>query len=290
MKADRPSNTARVIAAATILLASEQHAPDPVAPGAAGLCEKFLAEDAVSRLLAASARNPSTRWFWRWIERLTLPGIIHHYWHRKQWIEIRCRRAIQQGFRRILVVGAGFDTLGVRLAQESAEFEVIEVDHPATQAVKRSALVRGGLPLPANLRFTSIDLTTGGIPLPHPNGESTVFILEGVLMYLREQDVIRLLNRIREETAGQTLVIFSFMTRWPDGGSGFRPRSRMIETWLSWCKEPFTWSFEPERMEEFLLAHGFRLVEMALTREIWGDSWVEGGMLEGENLVVCEPT
>ena len=187
------------------------------------------------------------------------------------------------------MIGAGFDTLGIRLARESDQLEVIEMDHPATQAVKRSALERSGLEVPPNLRFTTIDLTRETDPLPCTDGIATIYILEGVLMYLPEQDVVRLLERIREVSTGRALVIFSFMTRWPNGDSRFSPRSRLIELWLNWSNEPFTWSMEPEKMKEFLSAHGFRLVEMVLTREFSDELGMEGAMLEGENLVVCEP-
>jgi methyltransferase (TIGR00027 family) len=289
MKADRPSSTAIVIAASTILLASEKHDPDPVAPGAAELCGLFLSEIAAGRWLTASARDPRTRRFWRWVERNTLPGIIHHYWRRKRWIEARCRRAIAEGHERVVVIGAGFDTLGVRLAREFGKIEIIEMDHPATQAAKRSALGRGGMEAPVNLRFTAADLTADDNRLPAADEKATVYILEGVLMYLPEQTVAGLLKAIRDGARGRTLVIFSFMTRWPDRSCGFRPHSRLVEHWLAWSKEPFTWALAPERMTDFLTNHGFRLVEMALPREFSNDPRNEEIPLEGENLVVCEP-
>lgn len=53
--------------------------------------------------------------------------------------------------------------------------------------------------------------------------------------------------------------------------------------------EPFTWALQPEAMQDFLAAHRFRLVEMALTRQFSDPSAIRTSMLEGENLVVCEP-
>ena len=84
-------------------------------------------------------------------------------------------------------------------------------------------------------------------------------------------------------------IIFSFMSKWPDGGSGFRPHSWLIERWLAWRNEPFMSAFDPHAVQDFLAAHGFRLVEMALTRQFTEPTTTRGPMLEGENLVVCEP-
>lgn len=115
----------------TILLASEERTADLVPPQAAKLCDVFLSTSRADRALAASARQPVTRSLWQGLERLVLPGIMAHYWHRKRWIEQWCRRGIADGCTRIVVLGAGFDTLGCRLAQEFSGLQVIEIDHPA---------------------------------------------------------------------------------------------------------------------------------------------------------------
>lgn len=281
MKTNRASSTARGIAASTILLAAEPHQPSLVAEGARELCEVFLSGSLTDRLLAASARHLLTRCFWRWLERHTLPGIIFHYWHRKRWIEKQCRFAIAEGFTRVVVVGAGFDTLGIRLSREFEELEVIEIDHPATQEVKRSSLASNDIALAENFQFSAIDLRHD--PLPIHDTKPTIFILEGLLMYLPEEDVSRIFRAMRRSPCDRVRIIFSFMTRWPDGGLGFRPHSRMVERWLSWSKEPFTWAIAPEAIPDFLTANGLHCSVMALTREFSDSS------LEGENLVVCEP-
>ncbi len=63
-------------------------------------------------------------------------------------------------------------------------------------------------------------------------------------MYLPEQDVSRLFRALWKSPLDRVRLIFSFMSRWPDGGSGFRPRSGWIERWLTWSEEPFMWAIE----------------------------------------------
>ena len=284
MKPGKASGTAKVIAAATLLLDSEGATPNPIAPGAAELCRVCLSTSWSDRLLAASAAHPTTSWLWRWIERRTHPGIIDHYWNRKRWIERLCREAIDDGYGRIVIPGAGFDTLGIRLAREFDHLEVMEIDHPATQQGKLDAMRRNSVPLPRNLHFISADLSKDGLPRLAPTEASSVFILEGLLMYLGEDTIHRLFGTLRTMPVPRLRMIFSFMTRWPDGTCGFHPRSRWIDRWLKRRGELFSWSLAPDRLPTFLAAHGFSCDEMRSTRQLAESA----GPLDGENLVVCE--
>ncbi|MES2922850.1 MAG: class I SAM-dependent methyltransferase [Verrucomicrobiota bacterium] len=288
MKVASASSTAKVIAASTILLAGERNPSNEVAPGAAELCRIFLSTNLSDRCLAACAGQRHARRILRLLERMTLPGIIAHYWRRKRWIEHRCRMAIEGGFERIVILGAGFDTLGMRLSTEFARLEVVELDHPATQRVKRTALANNLIPLPGNFRLCEVDLTREKLPVTAGADKPTVFIIEGLLMYLSEDDVSTLFDRLHECAPPGTRVIFSFMSRWPDGGSGFRPHSRLIDWWLRVKHEPFTWAIEPEAIDSFLASGNFKLMEMALAHELDPRANLQPGSLKGENLVICE--
>ena len=290
MKADQASTTAKVIAASTILLASDARTGGLVAPDAADISRQLLSGTRADRLFAASARWPPTRMMWRWVDRLTMPGIIPHFWQRKRWIEQRCRSAIAEGFERVIVLGAGFDTLGMRLGQEFAQLTVVEIDHPATQAAKRRALAHGAMPLPTNLELVALDLD--GAPLPdavRADGRATLVIAEGLLMYLPPMEIDRLFDALHGLPVERLRIVFSYITRWPDGSMGFRPQSKLIHRWLAWRGEPFKWAIEPLLVPDFLTGHGFRMVETALTRDFSAPSAPGGTLLEGENLVVCEP-
>lgn len=289
MKDEQASTTAKVIAAATLMLARDARTRSLVAPGAAEWSARLMSGRFGDRLFAGSAASPLTRWAWRGIERITLPGMAEHFWRRKRWIEARCRRAIAQGFDRVIVLGAGFDTLGLRLCAEFPRLAFVEIDHPATQAAKRKALAISGATMPANLELVPLDLE--GAPLPasiQSDPRATFVIAEGLLMYLAPAENDRLFDALRALPVARLRFLFSFITRWPDGSSGFHPRSRLIDRWLKWRGEPFKWSIEPSKIPEFLAGHGFGLVEMALTHAIH-DEKPEPSALDGENFVVCEP-
>jgi methyltransferase (TIGR00027 family) len=291
MKHEQASTTAKVIAAATLMLASDTRTRTRalVAPGAADVSRLMLSGTLADRLFAATVQFPPTRWLWRGVERITLPGIVPHFWRRKRWIERRCRQAIAEGFERVIVLGAGFDTLGLRLCAEFPRLAFVEIDHPATQKAKRRALANGAAPMPANFELVPLDL--GGAPLPasvRDDRKPTFVIAEGLLMYLAPADIDRLFDALRDLPVARLRFLFSFITRWPDGSSGFHPRSRLIDRWLRWRGEPFKWSIEPQAIPEFLAGHRFGLVEMALTHALV-DETPDPSVLDGENFVVCEP-
>jgi methyltransferase (TIGR00027 family) len=298
MKAAQASSTAKVIAASTIALHHDPRTAALVAPGAATLCELLLNGQRSSRWLARSAKNPVTRALWRGVEALTLPGIVQHYWHRKRWIEAHCRQALDDGAQHVVVLGAGFDTLGLRVLAERPGLSVLEIDHPATQAAKLDALSRAVPAITHQPRFVAVDLSVQDLPdLQMGPQDDVVFIIEGVLMYLSQARVHALLNSLRDCGAGRVRLIFSFMSRWPDGSHGFRPRSVWVETWLKWRGEPFMWSLPPQEMAGLLAAHGFVLHSLASTADFTPPAapgttdttrTTRTQALRGENLVWCE--
>ena len=237
-------------------------------------------------MLAASAAWPLTRCMWRSIERLVQPGIMAHYWHRKLWIEECCREALTDGVERVVVAGAGFDTLALRLAPQFPQVEFVEIDHAATQHQKRAAIARCPQYFAGtnNLSFISANLGVERLP-ESIDGKRTLLIAEGVLMYLAPQKVDQLFASL-SRSRSPIQVIFSFMTQWDDGSCGFRPRSRWVERWLASRKEPFTWSIRSQALESYLRTFGLLIVKRATTRDLALLHGVSDSTLDGEELAL----
>jgi methyltransferase (TIGR00027 family) len=271
------------------LLDSDPETVALVAPGAAQWCWILLSTSAKDCLLAASAAWPPTRFLWRRLERLVQPGIIAHYWHRKHWIEQCCREALAAGCQRVVVAGAGFDTLALRLAPQFPQIEFVEIDHPATQREKRAAMAkhRNGLVAAGNLSFISADFGTAPLPISaFDDGKRTLLIMEGLLMYLAPTTVEQLFAALGG-VGSQVEVVFSFMVQWEDGSCGFRPRSRWVERWLASREETFTWSTRSASLQSYLRTFGLSIMKRATTRDLaalYGSSHLG---LEGEELVLA---
>ena len=193
------------------------------------------------------------------------------------------------GFERLVVLGAGFDTLGFRLSADIPKAEIVELDHPSTQGAKLRALELNSISIPSNLKFFGLDLGRQSFPAEiFDDSKSTLFVIEGALMYLQPVIVDRLFESLRELPVQHLRVLFSFMTEWPDGGIGFQPRSWLIDRWLVWRQEPFSWGLRPQAMNDFLASRGFVMKELFSARELAEEYGLDPVELEGENLVACE--
>ena len=212
-----------------------------------------------------------------------------HYWHRKLWIEKRCRELLAEGSQRVVVAGAGLDTLALRLAPQFPHVEFVEIDHPATQREKRAAIARfaGGRVACGNLSLVSADFSVEPLPVSgFDDGRTTLLIMEGLLMYLTPKAVDQLFTALGQ-FGSPIRVVFSFMTQWDDGSCGFRPRSQWVERWLASREESFTWSIRSTTLESYLRSLGLLIVQRATAQDLAALQGSDNLGLEGEELVLC---
>ncbi|MGO9875930.1 MAG: class I SAM-dependent methyltransferase [Acidimicrobiia bacterium] len=127
-------------------------------------------------------------------------------------------RAISDGVRQIVVLGAGYDARGLRFRTPGVTF--FEVDHPATQADKRARLAAIGAST-VGIVFVAADFTEPGLPSllassGHDPLERSLLICEGVLRYLPETWFRELLRAAAEQSAIGSELAVSISTRAPD--------------------------------------------------------------------------
>ena len=64
---------------------------------------------------------------------------------RARYAEDKLQELLSEGIKQYILLGAGLDTFGLRTAIEPKDFKVFEVDHPATQTIKKNRIVAAGL-------------------------------------------------------------------------------------------------------------------------------------------------
>jgi methyltransferase (TIGR00027 family) len=215
-------------------------------------------------------------------------------------IERAVRAGLTEGFRQVVVLGGGLDTLALRLHREFPLVNFIELDHPATQAVKGAAIKKFSL-CGENLNLLAADFASQSLKeiLLSRSGYNpeikTIFICEGVMMYLDENDVEGLFGFIKNQSGASKRFIFTFMEPDTDGNANFRNSTFLVRLWLRWKNEPFKWGWESGQLKDFLAARGFSLVELA-TAETFRQIYLRQCVLEdymiaeGENICICENT
>lgn len=285
-----------LIARSLLLSARDEALSQLLAPGEADEQRRMLGRAATAGWFGHALR-------WRWArrslmaaERFLLGGIFAHYLARKRWIEREVRRAMLDGIRQVVVVGAGFDALAWRLREERADVRLFEIDHPATQAAKRAALGSAD-----GLHFLPADLTS---ELPavvlsrHPKfraDEPTAVIAEGLTMYFDAPRVLELLGSFAWVAGPGGRVIFSFMEAPDDGSIGFRGESRAVGWWLHLRREPFRWGCARTDLPAFLSAAGLELDVIADHRDLRRDVLIprragDLPLARGECLCLCHPS
>jgi methyltransferase (TIGR00027 family) len=269
MRENAPSATAYLIAASIAYSARDPALAFLLPPQAAPLSDWVLADSLPwGRYLLWALQRTWFRALIRLAERATLPGIQAHYLVRKRRIEELTRTALQEGVRQVVVLGAGFDSLCWRLHSEYETALFFEVDHPGTQQVKRAVLERRAMLRP-NLQFLAVNLILDDLeahlraaPRFDP-GLPTLFVMEGLLMYLAPAEVEQLFRSLRFPECPQTRVVFTFLEPQPDGRVNFPHASPLVSWWLRQRGESFRWGIRREALPDTLAALGFRLVEVS---------------------------
>ena len=139
------------------------------------------------------------------------PGPMREYLRaRTRFFDRVVTGALSRGFAQIVTGAAGYDGRSLRYARPGVLW--FEVDHPATQQDKRSRLDRLGID-GGHLRFVAADFTVDPVASLLASagldpGRPSLFLLEGVAVYLEEAVLRSLLAQLRRVAAdGSRLAI-----------------------------------------------------------------------------------
>lgn len=163
MRIGQASRTANVVAQSVVGLGYDPTLAQLLPAGAAETTERLLAALGLRPAWMNSvARSPiARRLSYRLGNRLGAHPVA--FGLRKRFVDDEVRAAIAGGVGQVLVVGAGYDTLALRLAPVHPALTFVEIDHPATHASKRAGMAALGA-IPSNLHLLGVDL--GEVSLP----------------------------------------------------------------------------------------------------------------------------
>ncbi|MFJ8745390.1 class I SAM-dependent methyltransferase [Embleya sp. NPDC127516] len=218
-------------------------------------------------LLAAATRWRMARGLLRGLERIFLPGLFAHQALRKQLLREWARQSISEGVEQVVVLGSGLDTLALELSGVFPGTRFIEFDRAPSLNLKRSAYERYG-GLKNNHALVEGDLARGGVedqlarsPL-YVRQARTLFVVEGVLMYLEAEEVTVLLGELGARPAGTTWCAFSFMGLDVSGRPSFVDERSPVQGWLRRRDEVFRWGSTHEQLADMLTTAGFTVRAM----------------------------
>ena len=265
MRKDKPSRTACKVALNVVTLGAKPEMAGVLPPGIVQATEKLLiasgAAGARTVRWSRSQRVVAVYEAFEWM----LPGQFEAFAHRKAFCERQVRDGIGSGATQILVLGAGYDTMGWRLAPEFSGVNFFEIDHPATARLKAKGIDEMG---PRdNLCLIAEDLGKHKLSDvlknngPWNQGAQTVIVAEGLVMYLLPDAVRDLFSQCAEVTGGGSRIAFTYISTGADG----RPDAGRWTGLMLWLQEaagePWTWSIRPEELGLFLAETGWRIAQ-----------------------------
>jgi methyltransferase (TIGR00027 family) len=192
-------------------------------------------------------------------DRLQSPygrGLRSHVCLRSRFTEDRLRQANPDCY---VLVGAGFDTFGLRRLDWAKGLRIVEIDHPATQDAKKASIAVAGLAVPDNLCLTAADFTRESLAdvlerlsiMP----ESRVFFSWlGVTMYLTQA-------AIDQSLAAMASYQASLCLSFKQPSSRTSPGEKQMADLVAGLGEAFVSFFTPDEMAAKLKQHGFAAQE-----------------------------
>lgn len=184
---------------------------------------------------------------------------------RSRFAEEMLGDAVSKGVRQYVVLGAGLDTFGWRNPYAGQGLQVYEVDHPATQAWKKSLVSEAGLGDGHAVRFVACDFEKDSLGASLREAgfqadEPVCFSWLGVTVYLPKEAVFETLRFVASLPKG-SMISFDYRLH----PSLLNPIERMIGEHLAAHfaeqGEPWVSAFDAEQFREELREVGFQDID-----------------------------
>ena len=263
MRHERPSTTARKVALNVVTLGANPETEEVLPPGIV---------DATASLLVESGAVGATGVRWSRSRKMVtvykafdwmMPGQFEAFAHRKAFCERQVREGLGAGASQVLVLGAGYDTIGWRLAPQFSGVEFFEIDHPSTARLKATGI--GAMGPRANLHLIAEDLGKRQLVDVLRADEvwsttaPTVIVAEGLLMYLSPEAVGALFDQCAAISGAGSRIAFTYVGTRSDGRPDAGSWTRLVLWILRVSGEPWLWSIQPEKLDLFLKEHSWKI-------------------------------
>ncbi|HSL42016.1 MAG TPA: SAM-dependent methyltransferase [Anaerolineales bacterium] len=211
--------------------------------------------------LAATHPDPATAT--SWVIQLTNGPITLP---RARYAEDNLAESIQQGVRQYIILGAGFDTFAYRRPGLADRLQIFELDHPATQAIKRERVAAAGWDHPANLHFVPVDFTRESPAdalkrSPYQADQLSFFSWLGVSFYLAREVVLDTLRSIASIAAPGSTIVFDYLHRDAYDPEKAGKRMEQMQYMATQLGEPLKSGFDPLTLADELAKLGLRMEE-----------------------------
>ncbi len=192
------------------------------------------------------------------------PGLIGFVVCRSRYIDDTLEQCLQKNTKQVVILGAGLDSRAYRVEATKGPVKFFEVDQPATQAAKIARVKRilGAIPpqviyVPIDFNEESLDkLTAAG----YDRSLETLFIWEGVTLYLSREAVDTTLAWVRVNSAPGSSIIFDTIHPSAFAAKPMREELKLSRWTHRLTGEALVFGIEKDTVVDFMVQRGFTRV------------------------------
>ncbi len=192
---------------------------------------------------------------------------------RARYAEDLLESAISHGISQYVLLGAGMDSFALRRPELARSLTVFEIDHPATQQLKKERIAAMGIPPLENHFFLPVDFEQESLAVALLKSAFSAeipafFSWLGSLVYIEKGAVLQTLDDVASCAAKGSQIVFTYCA--PDPLEG-KPSSETFSRMLRATQrrgEPMITGFHDEALLGELHRLGFRVVERLFPDEI----------------------
>jgi methyltransferase (TIGR00027 family) len=231
-----------------------------------------ICNDPIARALVPTFAYTLSKWFIdSGLYAKMSRGAIEFITARERYIDDFLSACLGEGIEQVVLLGAGFDTRAYRIPGIE-KTRVFEIDHPTTQAQKIKRLKKVFRTLPARVAYLGVDLNTQTLEEAfHGSGYSeqaqTLFIWQGVTVYLTQAGVDNTLAFLAQHAAPGSAVIFDYFYRETLDDTS-RPEVKSMLRAAKVTGEKYLFGIGKGKLEEFLTQRGFTDVHNADSEDL----------------------
>ena len=202
----------------------------------------------------------------KWCLRRIFPtGIYEYVLARTNLFDKVFMGALDDGFSQIVVLGAGMDTRALRFQGRTTGTMIFELDIHATQSYKREVYRRKKIALPKELVFVPIDFNKERIAdvlseAGYQEKQKTLFLWEGVTMYLDPEAVDDTLAFVRNSAAQGNIIAFDYVRASVLRSENTLYGEQRIFNTVARTGERWTFGIDDGEIEGFLTERGFKIL------------------------------
>lgn len=189
-------------------------------------------------------------------------GIYEYVIARTKYMDSVFMDALEKGFHQIVIFGAGFDSRAQRFNHLNRITRIFELDAPITQEEKRKAFKEKNILIPENLIFVPINFNKESLAekladAGFEEGRKSLFLLEGVTMYLSDDAIEGTFTYIRDVAGEGSWIVFDYIYAGVLRGENSYYGEKDALTMVGKVGEAWSFGLEEGEIEDFLHRYGF---------------------------------